>query len=157
MIAYVGAGSNVGDREGTLRQAAEHLARYQWIRCRDISPFYETPPAGYLPQGFFLNAVVAFETELPPLFFFRKLRETEIFFGRKRAVRNGPRTIDLDFLAYDGWIFRKSGLLLPHPELHRRWFVLKPFSDIEPGWVHPLFRRTIRELLDDCLTGERPS
>lgn len=149
-LVYLGMGSNVGDRNGVLRKALEHLSNEPWSCVRKVSPFYETMPEGYLPQGFFLNGVAELGTDLPPGCFFRKLQAAEIFFGRKRGTKNGPRTLDLDFLAYGDVILRDTDLTLPHPGLHRRWFVLKPFCDVNPDWMHPVFRRTARTLLEEC-------
>jgi 2-amino-4-hydroxy-6-hydroxymethyldihydropteridine diphosphokinase len=148
-VCYVAAGSNLGNRRDMLRMAAERLASNRWITLRRKSAEYETDPVGFLPQGRFLNAVWEFETDLPPNAFFEELRRTETFLGRQRRIVCGPRTIDLDLLAFGDRLLQSGELILPHPRLHERYFVLKPLSDINPGWMHPRFHRTARELLSE--------
>ena len=145
MLAYVGLGSNLGDREATLRHALDLLARQ--ARVVAVSSFRETEPWGFEEQPPFLNAAAAIETELPP----RKLLDTLISIerelGRVRGgVRYGPRTIDLDLLLYDELELEEPGLTLPHPRLHERRFVLEPLAELEPALVVP-GRGTVSELL----------
>lgn len=152
-IAYIGAGSNLGDREKTLKQAFSHLTARPGLSVLRASSYYETRPRGFAAQESFLNAVWEAETFLPPLLFFQILKETEMFFGRKRILKNGPRSLDLDLLAFDRHIIRTRELTVPHPRMQERWFVLKPFSDIAPDWRHPVLGESIRELLNK-VSGE---
>jgi 2-amino-4-hydroxy-6-hydroxymethyldihydropteridine diphosphokinase len=137
--AFVSLGSNLGDREGSLRRALEELASEQGIAIRRVSSFRETEPVGYLDQPRFVNAVVELETELPPRALLDRLLEVERRLGRKReaAPRFGPRTIDLDLLLYGETVMKEPGLTLPHPRLHERRFVLEPLAELDPGLVVP--------------------
>ncbi len=145
--AYVGVGSNLGNRLGMMGKAKERLEANRFISIRKVSKVYETQPAGYLPQNQFLNAVWELETELPPAALLRELVTVENYLGRKSGVRNGPRVIDLDLLGYGNFISQQSELMVPHPRLHERYFVLKPFSEVNARWIHPKFHCTVRELL----------
>lgn len=146
-VAYIGVGSNLGCREGMLRKALERLKANRFLWVTKLSPVYETEPVGYLPQSRFLNAVWELETDLPPWALFQDLAQIERYLGKERGRKNGPRTIDLDLLAYDGFMMNHHELTIPHPKLHQRFFVLKPFSDINPTWIHPKFHKSIRDLL----------
>ncbi len=153
IVSYIGFGSNLGDREAVFEKALERLHSNRFVSLKKVSPVYETEPVGYLPQGRFLNAVWEFETELPPQALFQELLRVENYFGRERHGKNGPRTIDLDLLAYGDLVLNGHELIVPHPRLHERIFVLKPFSDVNPAWIHPRFHRSIKDLLanvTDC-------
>ncbi|HNV86253.1 MAG TPA: 2-amino-4-hydroxy-6-hydroxymethyldihydropteridine diphosphokinase [Candidatus Omnitrophota bacterium] len=147
-VAYVGLGSNLGDREGTIRKALARLNERDVLRVRKISAFYETKPVGYPDQPDFLNAVCEIETGYPARELLAALRETEDFFGRERKIEQGPRTLDLDLLAFGDWVVREEGLILPHPRMHERDFVLRPFLDVNPDWVHPMLGRSVRVLFE---------
>ena len=126
-LAYVGLGANLGDREATLRRAAE------LIGARRLSPIVETEPWGYADQPRFLNAVAEVETELPARAVLERLLEVELSLGRVRAgPRYGPRTIDLDLLLYGEERIAEPGLEVPHPRLHERRFVLEPLAALVP-------------------------
>ena len=130
--AYVGLGSNLGDREALIREAA---ARIGAIR---LSPIVETEPWGYADQPRFLNAVAELETELPPRELLGLLLEVERRLGRVRAgQRYGPRTIDLDLLLYGEERLQEPDLEVPHPRLHERLFVLEPLAELDPGLEIP--------------------
>lgn len=148
-VCYVAAGSNLGNRRDMLKKARERLTFNRWITLKRESREYETEPAGFLPQGRFINAVWEFETDLPPGAFFEELRRTETFLGRQRRIPGGPRTIDLDLLAFGDCLLPSGELILPHPRLQERYFVLKPLTDINPDWLHPRLCRTARELLSE--------
>ena len=147
-VAYVGLGSNLGASRETIARALAKLSSHHLISVRKCSPLYETSPVGGLPQPNYWNGVCAFQTELPPEAFHRELTLTETFMGRQRcADRYSPRTLDLDFLACDEYVIHRRDLILPHPRLHEREFVLKPFEEVNPDWVHPLLHLSIRQLL----------
>jgi 2-amino-4-hydroxy-6-hydroxymethyldihydropteridine diphosphokinase len=143
--AYIGLGSNVGDRMATLRTAIQRLETLG--RVTRVSRLYETVPVGYLDQPRFLNAVVALETALAPADLLRALLGIERDLGRTRSFPNAPRTLDLDLLLVDDVILDTPELTLPHPRLHERAFVLVPLAEIAPETVHPGSGQTIRELL----------
>jgi 2-amino-4-hydroxy-6-hydroxymethyldihydropteridine diphosphokinase len=130
--AYIGLGSNLGDREQSIRRAAE------LIGARRVSTIRETEPWGIEDQPFFLNAVAEVETDLPPRRLLDRLLEVERKLGRTRdGARFGPRTIDLDLLLYGDETIDEAGLQVPHPRLHERRFVLEPLAELEPSLVVP--------------------
>jgi 2-amino-4-hydroxy-6-hydroxymethyldihydropteridine diphosphokinase len=134
--AFVGLGSNLGDRESTLRRALELLG----TRARVVatSSLRETEPWGLEEQPTFLNAAAEVETDLAPRELLRVLRDVERSLGRSRAgPRWGPRTIDLDLLVYADEEIDEPGLTVPHPHLHERRFVLEPLAELDPGLVVP--------------------
>ncbi len=130
--AYIGLGSNLGDREESIRRAAE------LIGARRLSTIRETEPWGIENQPSFLNAVARLETDLAPRRLLDRLLEVERTLGRTRdGIRFGPRTIDLDLLLYGEETIDEAGLQVPHPRLHERRFVLEPLAELEPGLVVP--------------------
>ena len=137
--AYVGLGSNLGDREATLREALRLLEADPHIDVAVVSSFRETDPVGYVDQPRFLNAAAAVETELAPRALLDRLLATERRLGRDRAAspRSGPRTIDLDLLLYGEERVEEPGLVVPHPRLHERLFVLEPLAELDPALVVP--------------------
>ena len=144
VIAYIGLGSNLGDRQAMIAGALERL------RPRRVSAVIETDPVGRTDQPRFLNAVAELETSLDPDALLRRLLELEGELGRVRAERWGPRTIDLDLLLYGDRRVASEGLSVPHPELHRRRFVLQGLAELCPDLAVPGLGRTVRELLDAC-------
>ena len=137
--AYVALGSNLGDREGTLRSALEALAAEPEIDVVAVSRFYDTEPVGYVDQPRFLNGAAAIETELPARELLERLLAVELRFGRSRddVPSQGPRTIDLDLLLYGDAEIDEPGLRVPHPRLHERRFVLEPLADLDPALEVP--------------------
>lgn len=137
--AYVGLGANLGDREESVRRALELLAAYREIEVVSVSSLRETDPVGYLEQPRFLNGAAALETSLEPRALLDALLAVERRLGRVRGdgPRFGPRPIDLDLLLYEDVVLDEPGLVLPHPRLHERSFVLEPLAELEPGLVVP--------------------
>lgn len=144
--AYIGIGSNLGDRLSFLRAALREMRRRS-CRVRRVSSVYETEPVGYTEQDWFLNAVVEVETTLDLHAFYSLLKQIEKEVGRRPAVRWGPREIDLDLLLFGEETIQEEHLRLPHPHLHERRFVLEPFAEIAPDQKHPTLDKTVRELL----------
>jgi len=151
---FVGVGSNVGDRAGTIRRAAELIGAHPEIELVASSGIRETEPWGPVEQPPFLNGVVAVETSLGPRELLDVLLELERRLGRVRGVRWGPRTIDLDLLLYDDAVVDEPGLTVPHPRLHERRFVLEPLAELDPGRVVP-GRGTVADLLGALDAGGR--
>jgi len=130
VVAYVALGSNIGDRASYLRQAAERLGHFEQISVLDSSSIYETEPVGYVDQAAFLNQVIALRTSLPAHGLLQALMNVEQALGRKRDVRWGPRTIDLDLLLYGDADVDTPDLTVPHPRMNERAFVLIPLVDV---------------------------
>lgn len=134
MRAYVGLGSNLGEREATLWKALEGLGATEGIEVVAVSSFRETDPVGVVDQPRFVNAAAALETSLRPRELLERLLDVERSLGRDRAVekRWGPRTVDLDLLLYGGESIDEPGLEVPHPRLAERAFVLEPLLELDP-------------------------
>jgi len=130
--AYIALGANLGDRESSLQEALRRLSADPTLHIREISPVYETAPVGYTDQPAFLNMTASVETELSPVALLRRLLEIEQAMGRVREFRNGPRNIDLDLLVVDDIEMNTPELVLPHPRMGQRAFVLVPLRDIWP-------------------------
>jgi 2-amino-4-hydroxy-6-hydroxymethyldihydropteridine diphosphokinase len=136
--AFVGLGSNLGDREAMLRSALELLAREPGVEVRHVSTFRETEPVGFTAQPRFLNAAAEVETELGAPELLARLLDVERRLGRVRSgPRFGPRTIDLDLLLYGDETIDAPGLRVPHPRLHERRFALEPLAELDPDLVVP--------------------
>jgi 2-amino-4-hydroxy-6-hydroxymethyldihydropteridine diphosphokinase len=135
--AFVGIGSNLGDREGNFRRAVELLSAEDGIDVVAVSEIRETDPVGPVEQGPFLNGAVRIETGLAPRELLERLLAVEERLGRVRRERWGPRTIDLDLLLYGDDVVDEPGLTVPHPRLHERRFALEPLSDLAPSLEIP--------------------
>lgn len=142
MIAYIAFGSNMGERLTLLKTAREKLADLAEVTVLASSKLYETAPYGYTQQADFLNAVVKIETTLSPQTLLRQLQQIEHELDRVRKIHWGPRTIDLDILLMDGLSIQEPNLVVPHPELTKRSFVLVPLQDIHPA---ELFGKSLTE------------
>ena len=147
-LAYIGFGSNIGDRLVHIQNAIQTLSKTEGITLQKISSLYKTDPVGYEAQAQFLNGVAAIHTTLSPLSLLHTLKDIETAIGRKHRIRWGPREIDLDILIYGDLCVQTEKLVVPHPEMHLRGFVLVPLAEIAPDLVHPVFQVSIQTLLN---------
>lgn len=155
VTAYLALGSNLGERRAQLRGAREALAAAGAVRVTAASPLYETEPVGGpAGQPSYLNAVLRVETTLSPRALLDCCLAVEARFGRRRLEPWGPRTLDVDLLFYGREILGGPGLVVPHPRLHERRFVLVPLADLAPALLHPVLGRSIRQLLADLDVAE---
>lgn len=150
VIAFLGLGSNMGDPVSHCRTAADLISRINGVRIVGESSLYRTEPLGFKEQRWFVNAAVEIRTTLSPPNLLIALQDTERAMGRERRnqERWGPRLIDIDILLYDQEIVEDEGLIIPHPEMHRRRFVLAPLAEIAPYMIHPQFGVTVKGLLE---------
>jgi 2-amino-4-hydroxy-6-hydroxymethyldihydropteridine diphosphokinase len=148
--AYIGIGSNLGEPLENCRTAIRLLGGMRGCRIKDRSRFYQTEPVGVKGQGWYVNAVVSLWTEMPPRHLLEGLLAVETRMGRVRKEKWGARLIDLDLLIHGDRIMDEQGLIVPHPRMHERRFVLLPMIDLAPALVHPVYGKTMAELLDEC-------
>ena len=152
--AYLGVGSNVGDREGNIRSAVRLIDESELSKVTSQSKLYETEPCGYADQDKFLNCALEVKTLLTPRSLVRLLLSIEKALKRERLIANGPRTIDLDILFYDNLITSFEEAVIPHPRLHERMFVLKPLCDIAPFHIHPILNERCYRIAEKLNRGE---
>jgi len=157
MRYYLGLGSNVGDSRFYLRKAIALIEKYNLGRVIAKSSLYRTEPIGNPAQDWYLNAVAIVESEQLPEKMMRGLLviEKELGRKRKRGKRNLPRSIDLDILLVDDMIIKGQELIIPHPRMQERRFVLEPLAEIAPDLIHPLFKKGVRELLAEVKNSAR--
>lgn len=145
---YISFGSNIGYREKAIEDAL-YLINQNGMKITRKSNILETEPYGYTKQPIFLNGVVEVETELSCRNVLERLLYIEKKIGRVRKFKWGPRIIDLDIIFFNDELYNEEDLKVPHPDMQNRDFVLRPLCDICPNFIHPVFKKTIKELLDD--------
>ncbi|MFL0250584.1 2-amino-4-hydroxy-6-hydroxymethyldihydropteridine diphosphokinase [Clostridium neuense] len=143
---YIALGSNLGDKKKNLNDALNLIDKNQLCHINKVSNFYETAPVGYLDQDDFINGAAEIETLMSPLKLMDFLLEVEKKLKRERKIHWGPRTIDLDILLYDSIVTEDEHILVPHPRMHERLFVLEPLCDIAPYKMHPLLNERIIDI-----------
>jgi 2-amino-4-hydroxy-6-hydroxymethyldihydropteridine diphosphokinase len=149
-VAYIGLGSNRGDRQIFLAYAIKRFARAKFVRITDYSGLYASQPVGVNSQVPFLNMVLKIDTKLKPQNLFQLCQQIERDAGRPPESHNKSRVLDLDVLFYDTIVSNEDGLVLPHPAVHTRKFMLFPLRDLNPEYVHPNLNKSIQQLLDEC-------
>lgn len=150
---FIALGSNMGDRLKYLERAVANLQEDSNFREIKVSDYIETAPYGGVEQDDFLNGVLEAETLYSPAGLLARLQREEQLAERKREVHWGPRTLDLDILFYDDLILAQENLSVPHPDMKNRGFVLEPLAALAPSFVHPVYRKTVRELLEELAAG----
>jgi len=140
--AYIGVGSNLGDKLANIRSSKEMLDKHIGIEVMDVSGLYRTEPFGDVEQDDFLNCVFKIETVLGPQELLEALMNVEKKLKRVRTVRWGPRTLDLDILFYDKIVLKTETLTIPHPGIQDRLFVLIPVNDLIPDYIHPVLKKS---------------
>ena len=143
---YIAAGSNLGDKEETLKEAIDKIDKRKDCVVTKVSNFYTTDPVGYEDQDQFVNCVFEINTLQTPSELMDTLLEVEKDFKRERIIRWGPRTLDLDIIFYDDILSYDEHILIPHPRAHERQFVMKPMCDINPYYVHPIYRKRVMDI-----------
>jgi 2-amino-4-hydroxy-6-hydroxymethyldihydropteridine diphosphokinase len=151
-IAYLSLGSNVGDRAVQLRDAQVRLGAVG--RVMAVSSLYETEPVEFTAQPWFLNCALALDTDQNPAALIAEILRIEEQMGRRRVQKKGPRSIDIDILLFDNSTLESNELTIPHPAMHQRRFVLEPLAEIAPEALHPVFKKTIHQLLDALPKGQ---
>jgi len=155
VVAYVGLGANLGEPPRQLKEALALLAAVEEVEVLKVSAFYLNPPLGPPGQPWYVNAVAKVRTRLAPEELWRVLRQVERALGRDRGERWGPRLIDLDLLLYNGEILTGPELVVPHPEMHCRAFVVVPLAEIAPQAWHPVLQKNAAQLVRELDAGAR--
>ncbi|MFC1798444.1 2-amino-4-hydroxy-6-hydroxymethyldihydropteridine diphosphokinase [Thermodesulfobacteriota bacterium] len=155
--AYISVGSNIGNKLSNCRRGMSCIESSGLADIVAKSSFYKTEPVDYRHQDWFVNAVFQVDTIADPHQLFDVLKTIEIDQGRDNdSVRFGPRVLDLDIILYDDLVMDSSVLTIPHPRMHKRRFVLKPFCDIAPHVIHPVLKKTMQQLLESLPdTGQK--
>ncbi len=147
--AYVGLGSNIGEKVRECEKAITEILKGDRHRLLAKSSLYRTEPVGYASQDWFVNGAIKIETSFQPHGLLRFLKDVETRLGRTEMFRWGPRLIDLDILFFGQEEIQSEELQIPHPLLHRRKFVLVPLVEIDRTLIHPVLKKTVRQLLED--------
>ncbi len=148
-IAYIGIGSNLGDKIDHCDKAVSQILKVGRTKLLAKSSFFKTRPVGYTAQDWFVNGVIKIETDLEASELLRTLKTIESQLGRRETFRWGPRTIDLDILFFDDIEIQTGELQIPHLLIQNRQFVLVPLVEIDPTLIHPVLKKTSRELLEN--------
>ncbi len=152
-VVYLGLGSNIGDKQGNITSALCRISEICEVKKK--SRMYLTEPVGNIEQDWFLNCVVEIQTEIEPKHLLSSFKSIERKLGRAKNVKNGPRIIDIDILFYGNNIVNTKNLVIPHPLLHERLFVLQPMIDLNPDFIHPVLKKSIQELYKNHLGEEK--
>ena len=155
VIAYLGLGANLDDPRRQLSEALERLNMAEEVEVTRVSTFYRNPPLGPANQPWYVNAAARVRTRLGPEELLRLLQQVEAALGRVRGEHWGPRRLDLDLLLYNGEVIFAPNLVVPHPEMHRRSFVLVPLAEIAPQAWHPVLGKSTGDLLAELNPADR--
>ncbi len=153
---YISIGSNIGNKLKNCQNGIAALIKPGLSLLRKQSPFYSTEPVDYKKQDWFINVVIKIQSVFDPYQLLSEIKSIQQDAGRTSdPVRYGPRVLDLDILLYDDLVINSSGLVIPHPRMHKRRFVLKPICDIDPKVVHPVLKKDMQHLLDNLSDGQK--
>ncbi len=153
-LVYLSLGSNIGEKIYYINQAISMINKIDGTNITAISSIYNTPPIGYTEQDFFLNCAVEIMTTLTPIQLLHQIQSIEKTLGRERTIKWGPRSIDIDIIFFDQLIINEPDIQIPHPHLQDRAFVMLPLNDINSEFLHPYYKKTVRELLSQLPTEE---
>jgi 2-amino-4-hydroxy-6-hydroxymethyldihydropteridine diphosphokinase len=155
-LVYISIGSNIGDLLNNCCKAIEALLLDPDVQVIERSPFYRTAPVDFREQDWFLNAALKLQTAVQPIQLLKRMQAIQRKLGRKAdTVRFGPRVIDMDIIFYGDQVLETAELILPHPRMHKRHFVLQPICDIDPTIVHPLLGVSVQDLLNQLVTDDQ--
>lgn len=146
-VVYLSLGSNIMSKEEHIKKAISCIGDFYTMKT--VSPLYLTEPVAFPDQDWFLNCVVEVDTDVDPKILLSKLKSIERKLGRKKTVKNGPRSIDIDILFYGDQVVQTKNLMIPHPLIQERLFVLQPMMDLNPYFMHPVLHKTIQELYEE--------
>ena len=153
---YLSVGSNLGDALQNCCKGIEALCADGSVKLLSRSPFYRTEPVDFRRQNWFINAALLVQTALAPLALLEKTQAVQHLLGRKPGdIRFGPRVLDLDIIFYDDLVMDSPRLVIPHPRMHKRRFVLQPICDIDPDVMHPVLEQNVQDLLNQIVTDEQ--
>ncbi len=152
-VAFIGLGSNLGDRIGSIQKAIGEISKLGDISA--LSSLYETEPVGVEDQPDFINCVIKLEANLSPYDLLVSLQSVEKKLGRERREKWEPRTIDLDIIFYNNLVIETPSLIIPHPRAHLRRFVLEPLCEIAPDFIHPTLNITVSKILEGLVDSKR--
>lgn len=150
---FLGLGSNIGNKENNINKAVTLISELYTIKKR--SHLYLTEPVGDIKQDWFLNCVIEIHTDVDPKKLLASLKSIERKLGRTKTIKNGPRVIDIDILFYGEMVLKTKTLVIPHPSIQGRLFVLQPMIDINPDLIHPVLKRSIHDLYHDHIWTEK--
>ncbi|MBF0573512.1 MAG: 2-amino-4-hydroxy-6-hydroxymethyldihydropteridine diphosphokinase [Desulfamplus sp.] len=147
---FISIGSNMGDKYANCIMGIEHIKKLNGTEVLEVAQFYKTEPVDYKDQDWFINSVLKIKTELEPETLMINLKKIEQQLGQyEKKVRFGPRILDLDIIFYGDMVINKDNLIIPHPRMDKRCFVLKPLCDIAPEIIHPILGYSAKELLKE--------
>lgn len=153
---FICLGSNIGDKVQHCKNGIDALIGSGNAILKNQSPFYYSEPTDFKDQDWFINGVIEIETRLEPIELIKTLKSIERQEGRTEStVQFGPRVLDMDIIFFDDWIIRLPGLVIPHPRMHLRRFVLQPLCDINPNVVHPVFKQTVKSMLEQITPDQQ--
>jgi 2-amino-4-hydroxy-6-hydroxymethyldihydropteridine diphosphokinase len=152
-MVFLGLGSNIGNKENYINKALTFISELYTVK--KTSHLYLTEPVGNITQSWFLNCVVEIQTDVDPKKLLSIFKSIERKLGRTKTMKNGPRTIDIDILFYGDHVIKTKSLVIPHPLIQERLFVLQPIMDINPDFIHPVLKKSIHRMYNDHPWAEK--